>query len=320
MKKILRLMIFVFFSIQAQAQEKTFLKSIDKKLWIPFRWTSDSLGGRFYDRLSINIDGKINNVPYPLELQFDTGASSSILYGNTLKSLVKVQPSLAAQWPELKSDTVNQWTQINVELSMPLTGSRVSKAYVMNRYGQTVSAEEFKEGKPIHIGSWGLDACLGKIVLLDFRNQRIAFLDQSVNEKLVSFVLFKLEKNRIKVPLTINGKEFYFLYDSGASLFPIMTVKKGWDSINPVATSDTIKGVSTWGKYYDVYGAPLAAKAYLGDTPLSSKTIYYHPDPDKYHEPIFDEAGVVGSIGNSYFFDQILVIDFRTNRFGVVKK
>ena len=320
MKKIVLLIILTLWTAYGQAQEKTFLKSIDKKVWLPFRWTSDSLGKRFFDRLAINIDGKINQVLYPLELQFDTGAANSILYGNTLHSLIKLQPSLAAQWPELKKDSLKQWIPINVDLAMMPTGPRLRKAYVLNQYGDTIASDELTKGKPVHIGSWGLDACVGKTVLVDFKHQRIAFLDQPVNDRFVSFVPFRLEKNRIKVPLTINGKEYYFLYDSGASLFPIMTVKKGWDLINPVATSDTIKGVSTWGKYYDVYGAPLGAKAYLGNSPLTAKTIYYHPDPDKYHEPVFDEAGVVGSIGNSYFFDQILVIDFKNNRFGVVKK
>ena len=320
MGRILLLIFLILWTAHVQAQEKVFLKSVNKKAWLPFKWASDSLGKRFFDRLAINIDSKINQVLYPLELQFDTGAPNSILYGNTLSSLIKLQPSLAAQWPELKRDSLKEWIPINIDLAMTPTGSRVSKAYVLNQYGDTISPDEWKKGKPVHIGSWGLDARLGKTVLLDFKNQRIAFLDQPVNEQLISFVQFKFEKNRIKVPLTINGKEYYFLYDSGASLFPIMTVKKGWDLINPVATSDTIKRVSTWGKYYDVYGALLAAKVYIGDTPLAPKTIYYHPDPDKYHGPVFDEAGVIGSIGNSYFFDQILVIDFKNNRFGVVKK
>lgn len=320
MKNLLLLTFALFYTICVEAQEKTFLRSIDEKVWTPFRWGSDSLGTRYFDRLSINIDAKINKLPYLFELQFDTGASNCILYGNPLNSLIQENPGLAAEWPALKKDSARQWSQIDVQLAMVPTGSRVNKAYVLNRFGDSVSSCEFKAGKPIHIGSWGLDACLGKVVLIDFRNQRIAFLDQPVNERLISFVPFKLEKNRIKVPITINGKEHYFLYDSGASLFPIMTVKKGWDLINPVTVNDTIKGVSTWGKKYDVYGAPLAAKAYLGTTQLERKIIYYHPDPEKYHEKIFDESGVIGSIGNSYFFDRILVIDFKSNRFGVVKK
>lgn len=89
---------------------------------------------------------------------------------------------------------------------------------------------------------------------------------------------------------------------------------------NPVAITDTIKRVSTWGKYSDIYGARMQSEVRLGNTVLTPKVIYYHPDPYHYHEPIFDEAGVIGSFGNSYFLDRILVIDFKNKKFGLVRE
>lgn len=57
---------FLFFvsAITANAQD---LK------WIPFKWTGDSVSGRYFDKSSMLIPVKIDNIPANFNMQFDMG-------------------------------------------------------------------------------------------------------------------------------------------------------------------------------------------------------------------------------------------------------
>lgn len=278
------------------------------------------MGGRRFDKLALYIRGQLDRVSQPFNLQFDTGSNVSVLKGNTLESLKKRQASQYAFLPDL-SDKTKEGFQA-VSLKMLPEGPTLNKVWIDNKYGETIEAIPSVSQRAIEVGSWGADVCESRILIMDFAKQQIALLDvlpQQVKEQ-IDFVNIEIKHSRPHVPIFINGKKYLFLYDSGASLFPIMTVKKHWDVINPVAITDTIKRVSTWGKYSDVYGASIQSEVRLGSTVLKPKVIYYHPDPYKHHGPVFDEAGVIGSIGNSYFFDRVIVIDFKNKQFGLVNE
>ena len=320
MKRYLLILLTAFITHLSSAQVSLFRKQIDKTKWIPFNWYGDTLGGRRFDKLAIFITGRLGNLPTPFKLQFDTGSNLSVLKGNTLESLKKQQANQYAFLPDL-SDKSKEGFQ-SVSLKMLPEGPGLTKIWIDNAYGEAINSDSVTTKEAISIGSWGADICENRILIMDFAKQQIALLD-ALPEKAkrqIEFVPIEIKNNRPHVPVTIDGKQYYLLYDSGASLFPIMTVKKYWDVINPGAVTDTIKHVSTWGKYSDVYGAPMRSEVRLGHTTLTPKMIYYHPDPYKHHEPIFDEAGVIGSFGNSYFLDRIVVIDFKNKQFGLVNE
>ncbi|QHW01055.1 hypothetical protein [Spirosoma endbachense] len=320
MKKYLFLVLTALITHLSSAQVRSFRKQIDKKKWVPFSWFGDTLGGRRFDKLAIFITGQLGNASTPFNLQFDTGSNVSVLKGNTLESLKQQQANQYAFLPDL-SDKTKEGFQ-SVSLKMLPEGPTLTNVWIDNKYGEAIDSTSLTTKEALPIGSWGADICENRILILDFAKQQIALLDAlpEKTQRQIDFVPIEIKNHRPHVPVTINGKQYYLLYDSGASLFPIMTVKKYWDVINPVAVTDTIKRVSTWGKYSDVYGAPMRSEVRLGHTTLTPKVIYYHPDPYKHHEPIFDKAGVIGSVGNSYFLDRIVVIDFKTKHFGLVKE
>lgn len=320
MKRYLLVLLTALITHLSSAQVSSFRKQIDKKGWIPFRWYGDTLGGRRFDNLAMFINGRLGNVSTPFKLQFDTGSDVSVLNGNTLESLKQQHTDQYGFLPDL-SDKNKKGFQ-SVSLKMLPEGPTLHKVWINNLSGEAINAASLTPNEELSIGSWGADICENRILIMDFAKKQIAILDVLPQKTLrqIDFVPIEIKHHRAHVPVVINGKQYYLLYDSGASLFPIMTVKKHWDVINPVAVTDTVKRVSTWGKYSDVYGALMQSEIRLGQTVLTPKVIYYHPDPYKHHEPLFDEAGVIGSFGNSYFLDRIVVIDFKNKQFGLVKK
>jgi len=52
--------------------------------WIPFEWVSDSISGKYYDKLAINIPVSIDGLPHKFTMQFDLGAVTTVIYGNSI--------------------------------------------------------------------------------------------------------------------------------------------------------------------------------------------------------------------------------------------
>lgn len=54
--------------------------------WFDFYWESETLSGKYFPKIAMLVPTEINDLDVKFELQFDLGANTSILYGNTLKS------------------------------------------------------------------------------------------------------------------------------------------------------------------------------------------------------------------------------------------
>jgi hypothetical protein len=53
--------------------------------WIPFNWEGDSVSGKYFDKLAITIPVTLNNLPNKFKMQFDLGATVTVIYGNSIK-------------------------------------------------------------------------------------------------------------------------------------------------------------------------------------------------------------------------------------------
>ena len=57
-------------------------------------YRGDFISGRFIPDLVINIPVSIDNLPYEFNMQFDLGAVTSVLYGNSIKPYLKLHSNL----------------------------------------------------------------------------------------------------------------------------------------------------------------------------------------------------------------------------------
>ena len=64
--------------------------------WIPFNWTGETISGKYFEKSSMVIPVKIDNIPARFNMQFDLGAFRTVIYGNS------IQPYLDA-YSELKN-------------------------------------------------------------------------------------------------------------------------------------------------------------------------------------------------------------------------
>ncbi len=128
-----------------------------------------------------------------------------------------------------------------------------------------------------------------------------------------------MERGRIKIPFKIGNDVHFLMFDTGSSIFPILTDSTYWEKYADLTSNDIdTLNISSWGTWYDVYGAPLKTPVFIGERQLEKKRIYLNPRKD--FAQFFRREQVLGITGNAYFLNETVIIDFKYSRFGILRK
>jgi len=287
--------------------------------WIPFLWVSETISERRLEKCSINIPVTIDELPYKFTMQFDLGAVRTVFYGNPLKPFLENYPSLSNKLDNEKTFWIEgeknpMFGDVNLQLGEFLfKGIDVG---LFDGYGQEISPETINSETEIHIGTIAPDLFEDKILIIDYKLNRIAVIE-TLPEKFAnaSFEKIKIESGRIKIPFQINGKTEYLMFDTGSSIFSLVTSKQNALAIGGTEIVDTLR-IRSWGTYYDFHGLKTNTPIMFGTTNLGNPYVYYgdHPAP---FDLFFESENIWGITGNAFFLDNVVIIDYRNNRFGV---
>jgi len=317
MKKSILLLILAFSLSQVRSQSL----STESITWYDYYWDGDSSN----PKEAIILKSKIDTVNFTFRWQFDTGSPKTFFYGNVWESFVKAFPYLASEF-YITDSTRNDGYIDHRNRKILISGNKLPGNRVGNLpgYGNIIDKDVILDnlGSSTMLGTIGIDLFRKGVLIIDFQSNRIGYTDKlsgSFYSKKVNTVDFILYQNRIILPVNIGGNIFHFFYDSGASLFPLKTTAAFVNQFPAINYTDTLYNMTTWGKSYDIPGGVLKKKLKIGTDKFNNPLLYVHPDPEKYHTDIFKEAETVGLIGNSFFDNRILVIDFTRMKFSILK-
>jgi hypothetical protein len=286
--------------------------------WIPFEWSGYQAKTRYFENASIMVNCTIDNLKYPFKMQFDLGATKTVIYGKTFQSF----PAEFAVY-EHQLDTTNLFwynskqypTYKAIDLKLGKVLFKKTPIGKYTDYGFTQIKDSIDFSKPLTIGTIGPDLFQDKFLIIDYPNHRIAVADKLPNEYAnVTFTSIKKENGRIFIPLEMNGKSEYLLFDTGIAMFPILTSQKNAMDIADTAIKDSID-VNTWGKKYFVYGNQITKSVKLGNKELPKGLVHY--DKIEIFDFWFERDKFWGIIGNAYFKNSVLIIDYKNNKIAV---
>ena len=305
----------IFFTI---AMVFSFISHAQKLEWIPFDWNGSNLAGKYYDKSSIVIPVTLNNLPYKFNMQFDLGATETMIYGNSIKPYLekhidfknKIDSTLIFR---MENKINYMFKNLEIKLGNVDFGKRnIGHFY---NFGKYYSVESMVNNEVKHIGTIAPDLFKDKVLIIDYPNKRICITTKIPKKfKKASFLPYKEKNGRIMIPLTIDNKQEYLMFDTGSSLFALFTTKDKANEISNDKIVDSIK-TSTWGEHYFVYGKSLKTDVKFGDKVLDKNNVYY--DPKNRFANLFKEEEIWGLTGNAYFFNNILIIDYKNKLFGV---
>jgi hypothetical protein len=291
------------------------------KGWIPFSWEGTKLGNRMFDKAAIMVPFKIDGIDADFTLQFDLGATSSMLYGNSIDYFLKQNSTLKAKLDTTKRFMIQGSKSggfKNLETHLGSMKYTFDDIACFKGFGDTLTSDSIKKHKPIQIGTLGAPFFKGKVLIIDYPNQRFLILD-SLNEKGENdfdFVEARFDMGTLKIPFTIDSIPYWMMFDTGSSIFAIMTDKQHYDTFTGNTPVDSL-GITSWGQTKMVYGKKINKSVKLGNTTLSDNYVYMMPGND--WDDFYKQERIIGLTGNAYFLNNVIAIDFKHLKFGVYK-
>lgn len=290
-----------------------------------FYWEGDSAGTRYIEKSYLLVPLTVEALPYTFNAQFDLGSPLTLFYKNALAPYFTLHPELAQ-----KIDTSNAiWLMGSrcdllgpVKLELPPQKFEDHYVFVMEGFGDSLTIDSVHSPTSKHIGTIGADLFMDGMLVINYPRQEMLYtkeLPLSWKDS-VDFVKCIIKDGRIKIPLYINGKKRYVLFDTGSSMFSLTTIEENMPEITGAAhtpVADSIE-VSRWGDRFYMYAKMPEVSIRLGKTLFPPALCYYEKNAGDMQQ-FYRSENIWGIAGNAYFFDYTLIIDFRKKRFGIKK-
>ena len=286
--------------------------------WIPFKWTSDTISGRPFEKVAMMVPVSFQYLPYKFNMQLDLGAVNTVLYGNTWEAFAESHPELKEKLDSTLTFLIQgkkNYKLRDIELSLGEVSFGKRNIGYFKEFGDSITIDSIGPGTEVRIGTIAPDLFQEGILIIDYPNNRICYTSSLPKEySKASFLPFKLEKGRIKLPFVINNKKVDLLFDTGSSLFPLITTMNTAKQVSSGAVVDSFM-VASWGRHYMIYGEQTVVPLKFAKRPLASTIAYYEKEDTM--SKFFEKERIWGITGNALFLDQIVIIDYVHRRFGV---
>ena len=290
LKLLFTSIVFIIFFTKIQSQK------------IDFKWEKDSINGKLIDKIAMSVPFTIENQSY--RFQLDLGADITLIYDKCFEKTELIKSKKI-----IPNDLVAGHTKFVVKNQNLKIDNFEIKNYDLH------GLLNLEQGEVC--GVVGSDIFKDKYVTINFSKKKIEVSDKLKSKfiKQIQFVDAKYINNKLHVPITIDDKTYYFLYDSGASIFPMITYKENMKQI--IDNREIVENFNLKN-----FNNPLILRAVdinkniqLGNNNFMVKQLWF-TDEDYFG---FKQQNIDGIIGNDFFYDKIIVLDFKNKKFGIVQ-
>jgi len=282
--------ILIAYCAQSQAQK------------INFKWEKDSIGDRLIDKIAMSVPVTIENKTYAF--QFDLGANATLIYDQCFSEAAFIKSKKVDPTSDAGGHTI--FTIDDQSFNIGDYPIKNHKLYGLLNHDQGESC-----------GTVGADVFQEKCLIIDFPKQSITVVnevDKGIERKTV-FVPMNIVNNKAIIPLKIDGKTYNFLYDSGSSIFPIVSYRENFDRLITNAKAKDELNIRNFNNPLIVKSVETNTAVQIGDNTFGVKEFWYTED-DFFS---FKQDNIDGIVGNVFFMDKTIVIDFKNKRFGIRK-
>ncbi len=286
--------------------------------WVPFEWTRNQVSGRILEKAAIRVPVTLDGVPHRFTMQLDLGAVHTSFSGNAIDPYLEAYPSLHQKLDTtrtFRSGTRSGSVLNGVELCLGDVCFEGLDVGYLKGYGRPLSKDSIHLKKGVRIGTLGADLFQDKVLIIDYRKQRIAIADSIPSlYRNVPLEPFRQRRGRIQLPFRINGRAEWLLFDTGASIFALTTTKERALALSDSLIVDSLT-VPSWGRYVTFQGMEVSKLVEIDGKHLKPALVYY--EVNRYYDAFYESEGVWGLMGNAYFLDHILIIDYTRSLFGI---
>ena len=280
---------------------------------IKFKWTNNNIEGHIERQTAMLVPVQIDSLKHNLNMQFDTGAPDSLLYEKDIISL----RALGVEIKEVQKDGLRFVESIDLILGgQPVTLSMIR---IYPNYGNHFSAE-FDPKVNISIGTLGSDVLVNRITSIDFKNRKLQFFEKRPEwmQDHKDFKAFDFPGRRIMLPVTVDGKDYEFLYDSGCSAFGLITTKQRFKKYTEASNPLISYAAKSWQDEIAIHTKISDYTFTMGGTELSFKRVSC-VDMYAFFQPLVTPLTRIGGwMGNQSINESQLILDTQTNEFMII--
>ena len=278
-------------------------------VWIPFNWESDTISGKYVEKAYLYVPVNIEDLPHDFTMQLDLGTYPSSFYGNSIDVYLEEYPSLAENL-----DSTGMFH--NVNLQMGAVEFKGIDVLYYKGFGEEIPKDSLHSKTPKHIGTITYDMFRDKFLVIDYKSCRFAVSDGLPAEYAdLPTEEFELVGGIMKLPFRINGEDCKLMFDTGSSPFQLVTTKERALEISDSVIVDSLSGPLWWGQEMTINGLEVNKPVEFGGRVLEDSRVYYVED--ELWDGIYKNLDVWGIAGNAYFFDNIVVIDYKNKLFRI---
>jgi len=271
------------------------------------KWSRDSLGEEQIEKIAFFVPVKIKGLKGNLFMQFDSGTQTTLFYGKTLNKVSDSHNPIKTFYNE---DSLRYFK--NPVIRINDNHFQAEKIRIASSLGEEKIDSSFTV-----IGTIGFDVFVNRTLILDFKNDKLAITSKEIDS--LGYDLSYVEDASISkfpliIPAKIGRKNTKLFYDTGSSMFSLITSNKRLRNINDNKI-DSLCCISNWGKQLPVYKKKLDDDIKIGDYKYSNLTIYGCEVLDVVN--YIPSWYLFGMTGNRLFNNKVVVIDTKNNKFGI---
>lgn len=293
-----------------------------KNEWIRFDWHGENIFGKYYPKVAMSIPVKIEHLPYKFCAQFDLGATTTMIYGNSFKPFSVHYPSVLQKLdttlaPHYHNGQKSYFLKsLNITLDKTTFSNR--NIALINNFGDEIPEDSIHTPTQKLIGTIAPDLFQGKILVIDFVHNRLKTFDELPKQYAKAiFATAVIRKGRIKIPLSIGDSTYYVLFDTGSCIGDLLldkeTIQKFTD---PNEAAENYLDGKSWGQTITFYAKTLKHSVLFKHKDLHiKKAIFSNQDIDVNFN---QEEKIIGLIGPVLFSNNIIIIDYKKSRFGIL--
>ncbi|MFK7924005.1 MAG: hypothetical protein AB8H47_18750 [Bacteroidia bacterium] len=280
---------------------------------IAFCWSSGNYGDYTEAHNAILVPVKLGNFSQKFYLQFDTGAPTTIIYGNTLQSLK--EHGLAF------NEVVKDDRAMIEKLDMKLGGNQISASSITIRKGYGQSFQLNDTISDISLGTIGADFINEQITAIDFKNKFIQLYDERPDwmASLADFQAFDFSGRRMMLPAKIGEEQLTLLYDSGSSAFGLITNLSRYKNYSDDDREEIRYSANNMGRQIPICHKSTDRMIAIGNADLPLTRISYVDMYAKLQKFVSPFSKVGGWLGNKPFLENAIIFDTKAAEFLVIE-
>jgi hypothetical protein len=279
---------------------------------IPFTWLGDTVNGVWEPHVALLIPVKLKKCPKLFYMQFDLGSPYSLFYGNKLAAIRTRYPKALRQ--HHSSGKLNNF-------SFSLGKMPVSaKEIVVKEFDQSGINWKNKARLEI-IGTIGSDVIDAKVLVIDYPAEKLVIGGDIPAELQPKLMLtdFLYARRSIILPATLQGKKTMLYFDTGSSMYPLLTDKTTAETLALPNTPLLHGKVRSWDTFRIANSLATSASIEIANVKVPLRFTTYIEGVSDSQVAQMMKMGIGGMTGNKLLLDYILVIDTANKKFGLTK-